>query len=252
MLSKLSIRLTTAHLIAFVALFFAIGGPSFAANAVGNAARLITGKQIKNSSITAADVKDGSLLLADFKGGQLPPGPVGPTGPMGPGGSQGPKGDTGAAGHDGTNGTNGTNGANGTSVTSTPEPPGANCATGGAKFTSASPATYACNGAKGDPGTNGTQGIQGIQGPPGPRGFDEITRPTVNLVTGAASFATGTATCDANHPRVIGGGVDTFSNEDFGVVEESYPNGTNAWSVRMRNNGSNQPLSSTVFAICVA
>ena len=78
--------------VACLALFFAIGGPAFGADAVSHAARLITGKQIKNGTVTTKDVKNGSLLSADFKSGQLPYGAQGPIGP------QGPKGDTGDTG----------------------------------------------------------------------------------------------------------------------------------------------------------
>ena len=45
------------------------------------AARLLTGADIKDSSLTTADVKNGSLLKKDFKSGQLPAGPQGPAGP---------------------------------------------------------------------------------------------------------------------------------------------------------------------------
>ena len=66
-------------------------------------------------------------------------------------------------------------------------------------------------------------------------------------------FASLTVSCPETHPRVIGGGVDTSSDfQDFGLMEESYPNGTGGWSVRMRNNGGSFTLPSTVFAICVA
>ena len=59
------------------------------------AARLITGKQIKNSSITSSDVKNGSLLRGDFKSGQLPAGPRGPQGLPGPAGPRGANGTNG-------------------------------------------------------------------------------------------------------------------------------------------------------------
>jgi len=98
LLSKLRNRLTAAHLIAVIALFFAVGGPSFAADAVSHAARLITGKQIKDSSITTKDVRNGSLLKKDFKAGQLPAGAQGAQGPQGPKGDPGAKGETGPKG----------------------------------------------------------------------------------------------------------------------------------------------------------
>jgi hypothetical protein len=106
-------------------------------------------------------------------------------------------------------------------------------------------------GQQGAPGVKGDQGLQGIQGIQGPKGFEEISRPTAALVTNASSFNSLTVTCPETHPRVIGGGVDTTVNEDFGVLEESYPSGTGGWSVRMHNLGGSQPLTSTVYAICV-
>lgn len=60
------------------------------AGSAGAAAKLITGKQIKDNSLTGKDVKDGSLLAKDFAKGQLPAGATGPAGPAGP---AGPKGD---------------------------------------------------------------------------------------------------------------------------------------------------------------
>ena len=98
MRSKLRSRLTFANVGVVIAIFFAVGGPSFAADAVSHAARLITGKQIKDSSITTKDIKNGSLLNADFKAGQLPSGPRGPAGGQGPKGETGQKGDTGPPG----------------------------------------------------------------------------------------------------------------------------------------------------------
>jgi hypothetical protein len=80
--------------VAGLALFFAIGGPSFAADAAQSAVKLITGKNVKDSSLTTKDVKDGSLLKKDFRAGQLP---AGATGPQGPKGETGSKGDTGPA-----------------------------------------------------------------------------------------------------------------------------------------------------------
>ena len=79
------------------------GGTAFAAT------QLITGKEIKNSSITGADIKDGTLGAAEFsraaksvlKGSAGPQGPQGPTGVAGVAGvagvsgAIGPKGDPG-------------------------------------------------------------------------------------------------------------------------------------------------------------
>ena len=82
--------------LALVALFIALGGTSFAGNVTSRAARLITGKQVKNNSITGKDVKDGSLNQEDFSGAVAADGTAGPPGPAGPAGPPGPKGDAGA------------------------------------------------------------------------------------------------------------------------------------------------------------
>jgi collagen triple helix repeat protein len=64
------------------------------------AAKLITGKQIKDHSIAAKDLKKGVLT-------------AGPTGPAGPAGAPGKDGAAGPAGKDGAPGANGTNGKDG-------------------------------------------------------------------------------------------------------------------------------------------
>jgi hypothetical protein len=79
-------------------LLIALAAVVLASAGSATAARLITGKQIKNGSIASADVRDGSLVRGDFKAGQVPAGPRGAQGP------QGPRGATGARGANGTNG----------------------------------------------------------------------------------------------------------------------------------------------------
>ena len=81
------------------------------------AAKLITGKDVKNSSLTGADIRSGSVPLRDLssatrqlirqggeQGPQGAPGARGAAGPAGPAGPQGPKGDTGAKGDKGDKG----------------------------------------------------------------------------------------------------------------------------------------------------
>ena len=99
-----------ANLIAYLALFVALGGTSYAAiklpkNSVG-------AKQIKRNAVTSAKVKNGSLRAKDFPAGELPAGPAGAAG------AKGEKGDAGPAGAAGANGTNGKDGAAGPSGTS--------------------------------------------------------------------------------------------------------------------------------------
>jgi hypothetical protein len=48
------------------------------------AAKKLTGRDIKDGTITSADLKNHSLLAKDFKPGQVPAGPRGPAGPAGP------------------------------------------------------------------------------------------------------------------------------------------------------------------------
>ncbi|HEY9377487.1 MAG TPA: hypothetical protein VIQ02_10365 [Jiangellaceae bacterium] len=97
MLSKVRPRRPSAALVlAFLALSVALSGTAVGESAVSAAQKLITGKQIKNRSVTSLDIKtnsltsaaiqNGSLLGEDFKLGELLAGPAGP---------QGPKGDTG-------------------------------------------------------------------------------------------------------------------------------------------------------------
>jgi len=98
-------RPTHATVVAYLALFVALGGSSYAAvtvtgKSVTNGS--LTGADVKSNSITGRDVKglrtgdvaDRSLLARDFKSGQLPAGPSGNPGPQGPQGAAGPAGAT--------------------------------------------------------------------------------------------------------------------------------------------------------------
>jgi hypothetical protein len=109
------------NLVAYLALFAALGGTSYAAiklprNSVGKA-------QIRRNAVTSAKVRDRSLLARDFKKGQLPAGPQGDTGPQGPAGQDGAPGAPGANGSQGPAGPGAikllrtTSGADGTTVT---------------------------------------------------------------------------------------------------------------------------------------
>src|SRR3954469_4014829 len=104
------IRVFSSHLrgnvIAYVALFAALGGTSYAA--VKLPANSVGSKQLKKNAVTAAKIKAGAVDGTKIKAGTLKatafaPGQA-PTGP---------KGDTGATGPAGANGTNGAAGAKG-------------------------------------------------------------------------------------------------------------------------------------------
>ncbi|MCK9249249.1 MAG: collagen-like protein [Solirubrobacteraceae bacterium] len=118
-------RIGSAHVMAGVAMFVALGGTSYAAvslpkNSVGSAQiknrsvqsvdlknKAVTNAKVAGNAITSTKVKDGSLLAKDFKSGELPGGQQGPAGPQGPQGEKGDKGDPGAPGANGTNGVSG-------------------------------------------------------------------------------------------------------------------------------------------------
>jgi len=107
-------------------------------------------------------------------------------------------------------------------------------------------------GETGATGGPGKQGKQGEQGPQGERGFDEIVRPTASFSTGSSSLASKTVTCPTTHPRVIAGGVETPGNlKPFARVVDSFPAGTDAWTVTLWNEGGGLSFSSTAYAICV-
>lgn len=113
MLSPLRSSTRHATVVAYLALFVAVGGTSYAALTItGKNVKdsSLSGLDIKNSTLTGADVKNRSLRARDFRAGQLPAGPQGPPGVQGPAGAQGPKGDTGAEGPKGDTGSPGISG----------------------------------------------------------------------------------------------------------------------------------------------
>lgn len=85
--------------IAILALTAATAAPALAGEAA-RVARLITGKDVRNESLTNADIRNGSLLLRDVKTSERAKlnGATGPTGAAGPTGATGVKGDTGVPG----------------------------------------------------------------------------------------------------------------------------------------------------------
>jgi hypothetical protein len=73
------------NVVAYVALFIALGGTSYAAinlprNSVGS-------KQLRSNAVTSGKVRNGSLRASDFQAGALKRGPRGPQGPPGAGGT---------------------------------------------------------------------------------------------------------------------------------------------------------------------
>ena len=95
------------HHVALLALFVALGGTSFAAEAY------ISGKQIKPHSIPKNRLTNGAI--SSLKGAQGAPGTQGPQGPQGAAGSAGAQGPAGATGHNGATGPAGVTGPQGPS-----------------------------------------------------------------------------------------------------------------------------------------
>ena len=80
-----------------IALFFAIGGTSYAA--VGLAPNSVGTRQLKNRSVTLVKIRRGAIAsLRGDTGSRGPAGHTGPIGRTGPRGPAGPKGSTGRAG----------------------------------------------------------------------------------------------------------------------------------------------------------
>ncbi|MCB0870765.1 MAG: hypothetical protein KDB52_08030 [Solirubrobacterales bacterium] len=92
--------LKASTIIAWVALFIAVGGTATAASGLINGSKIkpgtVTAKQIKNKTITTGKLSPATV--ASLKGAQGPVGPAGATGPAGANGQAGTTGATGATG----------------------------------------------------------------------------------------------------------------------------------------------------------
>ena len=157
MFSKL-FRPSHSMLVAYIALFVALGGTSYAAISITGRQVVdssLTGKDLKNGSVTTSDIRNYSLRAKDFKLGQLPVAATGAQGIRGFKGETGATGTTGAIGDTGAKGDTGTTGDTGaTGDTGLQGDPGADGSNG-------------TPGPQGDPGTDGTNGTNGAPGADG-------------------------------------------------------------------------------------
>jgi hypothetical protein len=87
MLDRVRPRFSHATVVAYLALFVALSGSSYAAVQLSRGS--VKGKHIAKNAVTSKKVKDGTLLAQDFRSGQLPTGPQGERGPQGAPGAQG-------------------------------------------------------------------------------------------------------------------------------------------------------------------
>jgi hypothetical protein len=210
-------RPSSATVIACLALSIALGGTA-------SAAVLITGKQVKdgsvsarditNQSLTGLDVKDRSLTPLDFNGSL--------EGPAGPAGSNGLKGDTGPVGPGGAAG---------------PQGP---------------------KGDKGEQGPAGPSGPAGPVGPAGARGPSGVSgweyRTARMDVRSGGNWETWAVNCPAGK-KPFGGGV-SIDSPYWAQVQQTAPKTTLSgeaigWAVSVRNDGS-ATFSAYAWVICAA
>lgn len=173
-------RHSPALLIAVIALF--AGTLTQASWAVS----LITGNDVRDSSLTGKDVKDGSLGPSDLSrsarvalAGQTGPrGPVGQTGPAGPagaGGAAGPAGEAGPAGAAGAKGDTGPAGAKGDAGAPGPKGDAGQSGAAGAAGAAGATGPKGDAGPAGPKGDTGPKGETGARGPAGPQGEPGIS-----------------------------------------------------------------------------
>jgi hypothetical protein len=251
---RLISRFSYANVMATVAVFVALSGSSYAAFVVTGKQirddsitsadirnRSVTGTDIRNNSLTSADIKNGYVTGADIRDKSLTAadfdGPVG-AGPKGDASASGPKGEKGDAGAVGPKGETGTTGAVG--------PKGESGTTGDP-------------GATGEPGDTGPTGIvqtATIAGPvsmlppSGPFLFAgppvQVTTTAGQRLTAAASAGLGTSSpTDAITFDVTlcyqpsgGGSLTRFLGEDFVTVRAPATFG-----------GSTLPVSATATTV---
>jgi hypothetical protein len=158
---------------AYMALFIALGGTSYAAvklprNSVG-------ASQIKANGVGSSEVKNGSLRNRDFKTSDLPVGRTGAQGPAGAPGLRGAVGATGLTGPKGADGRNGTDGTDGTD--GTPGTDGAPGTVGQATTMFSQAINDLPNGSNANYGAFCPNGKQAIGG--GGRGDDTLSEETI-------------------------------------------------------------------------
>jgi hypothetical protein len=165
---KLRQRISSAHIIAMIALFVALSGSSYAAvtirasqirnNSIPGSkikANSLPASKLKNNSITGAKLRNNSVGRADLRtdalngntgtgggnvGAQGGDGTAGPRGPQGPSGPRGLTGSSGAPGAPGANGQDGAAGANAQGMTTIAAPGTLDPETGTGTVTASCPA----------------------------------------------------------------------------------------------------------------
>jgi hypothetical protein len=188
-LKRLSRRHGTA--VAYVALFAALGSSAYAAVTV-------TGKNIKDGTVTGRDVKNASLGKNKLSATAVSAltGERGLAGPQGERGERGPAGATGATGPKGE------------------------------------------TGPKGDTGPAGPQGAPGPAGPPGPSGISglEYSVNSPGIYVPSDSAGGGYVRCPAGK-KALGGGASVDNANVYVNTSAPLDDGT-GWTVYFNNNSS--------------
>jgi hypothetical protein len=218
-------RPSHATVVAYLAVFLALGTSSIAAPVRDAARNLVTGQGIMDGTVTTRDVKNGSLLRADFKPGLLT-NPVGPMGPAGPPGVPGPRGEQGIQGPTGEQGEHGIQGPTG---------------------------DQGIQGPTGEQGEQGIQGPTGEQGPPGSSTFTKVTT-TLTLGAPAGSIASGQVDCPVG-AYAVSGGAQGFASVAIGRSSQTGPGTTQTmgWAITLyRILGIANSNEIPIFVICQA
>jgi len=191
-------KITYANVTSTLALMLALGGTSYAAV-------LITGRDVKNGSLTGADVRDRSLAARDFKGsitgpqGEAgPPGLKGDPGPQGLQGLRGLTGDTGPQGLRGLTGDTGPQGLKGDTGDTGPQGLKGDTGDTGPQGLKGDTGATGPQGLKGDTGATGPQGLKGDTGETGPQGL-----PGRDGIVNATRFKLGSAVNQPNGTRRV-------------------------------------------------
>jgi hypothetical protein len=207
-LKRVAGRHTTV--VAYLALFAALGGTAYAAVTV-------TGKNIKDGTVTGRDVKNRSLGTSKLSAtavGSLT-GDRGPAGPEGPPGPQGLKGDQGPDGPIGQTGAKGDTGATGDT---------------------------------GPAGQGGPSGPVGPVGPQGPKGVSGWEYKTAGMYIPAGQQRGWSVYCDGK--KALGGGVSSETLTNSTKIFQSAPAGLAiGWNVAVRNE-FNEGITYYAWVIC--
>jgi hypothetical protein len=78
-----------------------------------------------------------------------------------------------------------------------------------------------------------------------------VTAVATDTAFNSGEELTATATCSGATPRLIGGGLQTNTNQRFQVAN-SGPTSTTSWKATITSFGSVGSMTLTVSAICVA